>query len=192
MKKTRKKIHAPVAMVDNDWRGACAIVIPIFGGLVTLFVGSEDDLLQYYKDNDSFANVVARIRDKGPCDKRASAWAYEYDEDSYFIRVNHLYNGDETGLASLYHEAGHIAWFIMNRIGLEMGVGGEIHAYLQDYIVDTLKAELRRGAYGTLMPDGSRLTAMQRGFAPEELINQPGMDPRDKAELLSVLKKGKS
>ena len=182
-----KEQKIPQALIDKEWKGACTIIIPIFGGDVTLFVGSDEDLSKYYKNTKSastrqLVNKLCANRPYVSVERGITVW----DGVSILLKIPKLDMNDEGCVETLYHEALHAALLTMNRTGAEIGDGGETLAYLQGYIVKALLGEMKRGAYGTLLPDGTKIGACKRGLAPEKFVDGvPGLSYELKEKIIS-------
>ena len=159
IKEDGKEEIVPVPLQDKNWRGGTMIVVPMYGEIVSLFVGSPEDLLKYFNMADSHESIrmvlakAAMMPQTGAPTEGITFGIGATD----FILLPYLDLSDMKCVGSLYHEALHVALRTLRRIGVEIGENGESLTYLQGYIVDSLIAELKSGRYGTLMPDGTKV-----------------------------------
>ena len=132
--------------VDPEWSGSIAFQLPIFPAVITLFVGSRKDFFTHYADAkaETTKRIVARVRCL-PYDPKTELGHTLIEGVYSLILLPSIDMADEKAVASLYHEVLHVAIDIVNRVGLEVGRGGEVLTYLQEFIVKQIFDEIRSG-----------------------------------------------
>lgn len=155
------KINASIPLVDKDWSGGSFMMVDIFERMVILFVGERENLFKYWGDaTDERTKEALESFRRGAYRANPEMWNGETTESSgiVYMALRRLDMSDERSVATFYHEALHAADMILNSAGVEVGKDGEIRAYLQGYIVAGLLKNIRAGIYGTLTPDGTKVS----------------------------------
>lgn len=147
-----KNVKKTDRLHDKNWRGECMVFVPIYNEQVILFVGSQDQALNYFDARAGMKNIIAKVRLSENCGAMATT---TFGNGQALIMIPELDLHDMKCVTSLFHEALHVAMIIADRTGIEIGKYGEVIAYLQEYIVKSLLREIEIGRCYTLNPDGT-------------------------------------
>lgn len=165
------EIKALEPLKDKDWSGGTFVPVPIFNGMIAFFVGKREDVFKYINESkesdDALSSMLATVRNgrrpSGPWKGETIAGGL-----TELVMLRRIDLCDRDSVATMYHECLHAAIGILRQTGVEIGTYGESLAYLQEYIVRQLLSNLKRGIYGTLMPDGTRKTNLKEGEIEKE------------------------
>ena len=149
---------------DPKWRGSTFIYEPLFGRMIHLYVGSDDDRIKLLafgpeeKKGDvdpGFAiETVARLGARVKLRPQANGVTILFGPDIY-ICLRKLDAGSVIDLETLMHECLHAAYIILNEAGVELGTGAEILAHMQGFIFRRLIENLVNGCMSVVKPDGT-------------------------------------
>lgn len=153
-KKEEKELFNKLGELTPDWTGGTFIYVPVFGQLVTVFVGSAEGAIDFLEKDGKGDDITAQLR----LDPVEASGQTLYAHGMALILLQKLWTGaDDTVLA---HECLHVANRILRDRGIEPDPNAEMLAWLQQYLVKAIKWRFSTGNFLTIK-DGKRSLPLQ-------------------------------